>query len=148
MQRWLMVAVMALPVVLTSFRTPSPGLKWWTTHALDKVRPDDSIPNQPDKSVSISAARNEFESFQIVLRAESQEFDGVDVEISDLRGPRAGVISKKNVMIYFEGMLDLRTPSNIEGRVGEWPDRLVPRVDRYYGERRNAFPFKLPNGRN
>jgi hypothetical protein len=39
-------------------------------------------------------------------------------------------------------------PSSIEGRSGEWPDPLVPRVDTYDHEPRNAFPFKLVKRRN
>src|SRR6185369_7780826 len=31
---------------------------------------------------------------------------------------------------------------------GLWPDPLVPRVDRYANERRNAFPFTVARGRN
>src|SRR5262249_8813963 len=92
--------------------------------------------------------RNEFEPFQLVLRSTSQQIDDVDVEISDLRGPQSAVITKQNSTIYLEGYLDLQKPSNIEGHSGEWPDPLVPRVDRYYGEKRKAFPFKLADGRN
>jgi hypothetical protein len=148
MQRLIMLTAVALPLVLTSFRAPAPGLTWWTTHALDKVRPGDSVPSDLNKSVSIAAARNEFEPYQIVLRSESQSVNDVDIDVSDLRGPKGAVISKQNIAVFFEGMLDLKKPSNIEGRTGEWPDSLTPRVDRYYGERRNAFPFKLSSGRN
>jgi hypothetical protein len=91
---------------------------------------------------------DEFEPFQIVLRAGSESVDDVDVAISDLHGPRDAVISNRNATIYFEEMVDVRKPSNVEGSPGEWPDPLVPRVDRYFGERRNAFPFKLSENRN
>src|SRR5213594_3254470 len=84
MHRWLVLTIAAIPLVLSSLRTPAPGLDWWTTSALEKIRPYDRPPAAPTKSVSIAAARNEFESFQIVLRAESQEIEDVDVEISDL----------------------------------------------------------------
>src|SRR5207244_1138300 len=47
-----------------------------------------------------------------------------------------------------ERYLDLKTPSSITGGTGEWPDPLVPRVDRYAGEKRNGFPMKLTGGRN
>src|SRR5262245_58551586 len=137
MQRWLMLTLAAVPLLMTSFRTLSPGLSWWTTHALDKVRPDDSVPASLNKSVSIEAARNEFEPFQIVLRAEAESMEGVDVDITDLRGAKGAVIPKQNATIYFEAMIDLKKPSNIEGHAGEWPDALIPRTDRYYGERRN-----------
>jgi Glycoside hydrolase 123, catalytic domain/Glycoside hydrolase 123 N-terminal domain len=147
MYRLFMLTIAAVPLIV-SFKTPVGGLTWWTTHALDKVRPNDPVPASPPQSVSIAAARNEFEPFQIVLRSGSERVDDVDVAISDLRGPHDAVISNRNVSIYFEGMVDVRKPSNGEGRTGEWPDPLIPRTDRYYGERRNAFPFRLSENRN
>src|SRR5215475_1343599 len=148
MHRILMLAIAAVPMLLTSVRTPAPSLDWWTTTALDKVRPNDALPENSNKTVSVSAARNEFEPFQIVLRAVSQEIEMVDVEMSDLTGSQGAVISNQNFTVYFEPFLNLKTPSSIEGRAGEWPDPLIPRVDRYYGEKRNAFPFKLFENRN
>src|SRR5205823_9322476 len=92
-----------------------------------------------------SAARNEFEAFQVVFRAESADVDGIDLYVSDFKGPGKAAISRNNITIYFERYLDLPQPSSIEGAAGEWPDPLIPRIDRYFGERRNAFPFKLPS---
>jgi len=148
MHRWVMLAIAAVPLVLTVYLTPTPAFLWWTATALEKISPNDNPPTEPKKSASIAAARNEFESFQIVLRAQSQQIDAVDVEISDLHGPKNAVITKENVTIYLEPFVDLKQLSNVEGRAGEWADPLIPRVDRYYGQRRNAFPFKLLDGRN
>src|SRR5262249_18492425 len=94
------------------------------------------------------AARNEFEPFQVILRPEVQDIDGVDVEVTDLRG-QAGVLSSaKSISVYMERYLDLKTPSSLTGGTGEWPDPLVPRIDRYSNEKRNAFPFHLTAGRS
>src|SRR5262249_43552600 len=49
---------------------------------------------------------------------------------------------------YLERYLDFAQPSSIAGKPGEWPDALVPRVDRYFGEKRSAFPFKVASHRN
>src|SRR5262249_4474155 len=88
------------------------------------------------------------EPFQVVLRGDAQNVDDVDVEASDLTGPGGSVISKENVTIYFEPYVDLSKPSSSEGRPGEWPDPLIPRVDRYFGEHRRSFPFKVDANRN
>src|SRR5215467_11617964 len=111
MHRILMLAIATVPIVLTSVRTPAPSLVWWTTTALDKVRPSDSPPENLNKSVSVSAARNEFEPFQIVLRAVSQQIETVDVDVSDLTGPHGAIISKQNFTVYFERFLNLKKPS-------------------------------------
>ena len=148
MHRWFMLVAAAVPLLLTSFRVPNPHLMWWSTHALEKIRPYDSAPAKPARSVTISAARNEFEPFQIVLRSEAEDLNNVDVEMSDFRGPSGYVIPERNAAIYFESYIDLQKPSNIDGQAGEWPDALIPKIDRFYGERRNAFPFVLRSGRN
>ena len=127
------------------------GFVWWTTHALEKVRPDDSPAGSPGRPapVELFAARNEFEPFQLVLRAEERPLRGVDAEVTDLAAERGGAaIPSRHATVYLARPLRLARPSSIEGAAGEWPDPLVPRVDRYAGERRNAFPFDLEPERN
>jgi hypothetical protein len=120
----------------------------WTTDALHKVRPHDPIPQRPEHEVHIWAAQNEFEPFQIVLRTDKQAVTGVDVEVTDLTGDGGAIQAKDYVTIYLEKYIHITTPSSIEGEVGEWPDALIPRVDRYAGQRRNAFPVTLTAQRN
>ena len=121
---------------------------WWTTHSLAKVKPLDPVPSAPVKSVDLYAGRNEFEPFQIVLRAKTKDLSGVDIDFSDFRTPENAEISGKNVTVYLEKFVNLKRPSSIEGGDGLWPDPLIPRVDRYANEARNAFPFTLQCGRN
>jgi hypothetical protein len=126
---------------------PQPFL-WWTTNPLAKVKPLDPVPSVPAKSADLSAGRNEFEPFQIVLRAPSRELPGVDIDFSDFRTADGARIASSNVTVYLEEFVNLRRPSSIEGGDGLWPDPLIPRVDRYTNEPRNAFPFTVRRGRN
>ncbi len=143
------LALAAIPLVLVSVWQPSsPGLSWWTTNALDKVRPDDPEPDQPTQAVQIHAARNEFEPFQIVLHAGTLDVEGIDIDVTDLQNQAGARIDRDNVCIYFEPYINLKMPSSIDGASGEWPDALIPRIDRYKHEKRNAFPFTLRAGRN
>ena len=149
MSRWPFLPLAAIPLVLGFLRpAPSPALVWWTTNSLEKIRPYDRVPEHAPQSVKIQAARNEFEPFQVVLRAESPAIDAVDIEVTDLRGKSGVIPSAKYISAYLVRYLNLKTPSSVTGGTGEWPDPLVPRVDRYANERRNAFPFKLTAGRN
>jgi glycosyl hydrolase family 123 len=148
MHRWLILPIAAIPLVFSALRPAVPSFIWWTTLALDKVRPYDSPPQKLNDTVQISAARNEFESFQVVFHADSQQVDGIDLEVSDLTGPGGAVLPRSNISIYFERFMNLSKPSSIEGMAGEWPDPLIPRVDRYNGEKRNAFPFSVREKRN
>jgi Glycoside hydrolase 123, catalytic domain/Glycoside hydrolase 123 N-terminal domain len=148
MQRLLLMAIV-IPVVLAAVRPAvHPSLEWWTTDSLSKTRPYDRAPETTKNPAQLYASRNEFESFQAIFRAEGQNIQGADVEISDLKNPSGGQISKANVTIYFERYLELPQPSSIEGEAGEWPDPLIPRIDRYAKQKRNAFPFNLTGGRN
>src|SRR5262249_24767717 len=148
MSRWSFLALAAIPLALTTLRPSPPSLIWWTTDAMEKVRPYDKPPEKLTDSAQLFAARNEFESFQIVFPADSHDVSGVDAQVVDFSGPQGARISKNNATVYFDRFLDLRRPSSIEGGTGEWPDPLVPRVDRYSGEKRNAFPLTLQSGRN
>jgi hypothetical protein len=120
---------------------------YWTTHALEKIRPHDPMPSAAAHAVQLWAAQNEFEPFQIVLRAD-RDLASVDVDVSDLAGARATIPAHDDITVYFENYIHLTTPSSIEGEAGDWPDALIPRVDRYAGQRRNAFPMHLAARRN
>jgi hypothetical protein len=142
---------LALPVVLTlaGLETASggPRLSWWIQNPLEKVKPSDPVPQDPVQLADLRAARNEFEPFQIVLRSEGKDVPDLDVEFSDFRTSQGDQIEKGNITVYFEHFLQLVTPSSEDGGAGPWPDALIPRVDRYAHERRNAFPFDLQEGR-
>jgi hypothetical protein len=97
--------------------------------------------------VGLFAARNEFESFQIVLRSDGNDTDGVDVQCSDLRSSQGG-ISAANITIYAEQFMDVTRPSFAGGTPARWPDALIPRIDRYANEKRNAFPLTVRRGTN
>src|SRR6187200_2747016 len=119
----------------------------WIANPLQKVRPWDS-PKLSAKAVELFAGRNEFEPFQIVVRAETTDLTGVDIEVSDLRSSEGFQIAKSNITVYFESFMNLNRASTVEGSAGLWPDLLIPRTDRYANERRHAFPFTVPRGRN
>ena len=110
------------------------------------MRPSDP-PSGPG-SATLAAARNEFESFQVAVHAGDAPVNGLRIELATpLTGP-GGAIPAANVTMYREGYLDVRQPSDLEGSAGPWPDALIPAVDPYYGERRNAFPIDVPAGAN
>jgi glycosyl hydrolase family 123 len=99
---------------------------------------------------SLTAARNEFESFQVVVEAR-QGLDGVGVAGGGpLRGPNGAEIPAGNLTLYREVGYRVGTagkpPSDNEGGPGLWPDALIPATDYFYGERRSAFPIDLGAG--
>jgi hypothetical protein len=126
---------------------PAP-FQWWIADSLTKIRPLDPFPDSPVGSAALYAGRNEFEAFQIVLRADEKDAADIDIRVSDLRTSQGAEISRNNVTAYFEQYLNVTRPSVIGGAPGLWPDALIPRTDRYANERRNALPFAVRRGRN
>lgn len=112
-----------------------------------KIRPHDR-PVGADFA-QVVAAQNEFESFQIVIQAGEAPMENLVVSLGDpLTGSHGAMIPKGNVTIYREDYYRVKTPSDDEGTVGLWPDALIPTVDPYYHEPRQAFPIDVPAGDN
>jgi Domain of unknown function (DUF4091) len=147
-RRLLIPALLGIYAISALDATGAVPLKWWIADSLQKVSPDESAPRQLSKSADIYAARNEFEPFQIVLHAENEDASGVDIQCSDLRSPQGGRISSSNITIYAEQFMHVTRPSLSSGTPASWPDALIPRIDRYENERRNAFPLVVRRGRN
>jgi hypothetical protein len=102
-------------------------------------------------AVSLAAARNEFVSFQILLRSDTR-VTGVDVIASDLSGPGGSVLPASTARLYRQHQLELteRTYRNDEFRPGWYPDPLIPFRHPTTGEpitgaRFQAVPFDLPS---
>jgi len=120
----------------------------WSENSLTKIQPATPVKPRPS-AIYLSAARNEYEPFQVVVRSIGGALRGVDVDLSDFHGGRGAKIScRENCTIYRELYIRVTTPSGPYGSIGEWPDPLIPKIDRYAGERRNAFPFDVPQDRN
>jgi Glycoside hydrolase 123 N-terminal domain/Glycoside hydrolase 123, catalytic domain len=111
-----------------------------------KVRPMDPASGTPDASVF--AARNEFADFQVVVSAGAQTLSGLTISLSTpIRGP-GGSIPSSDVTIYREAYYDVKTPSDLEGAKGRWPDALIPTVDPFFHQARTAFPVDVPAEEN
>jgi len=92
----------------------------------------------------LTAARNEFEAFQVVIyNNRDTDLPGIDVSVDPLGGPNQAVIPASNIRVYREAYVQTLKPSNKEALLpGPIPDPLVPLVDEGYGgapETRSAF---------
>ncbi|MBI3803476.1 MAG: hypothetical protein HY282_06910, partial [Nitrospirae bacterium] len=129
---------------------------WWDT-GMAKLRQDnggtngDPVPGGGDLctasgcsrgGVTLSAARNEFEPFQIFIAATTSALSQVNVTVSDLSDGSGHLITAlvsgrpKNIVIYREHYISIVSTklSSSEAKPGLWPDGLVPKVDEYFGE--------------
>ncbi|HEV1995135.1 MAG TPA: hypothetical protein VGR03_12470 [Candidatus Acidoferrum sp.] len=105
-----------------------------------KVRPYDIISGTA--SLNVAAAHQEYADWQVLVTANGEDLTGVDVNVSNFTDGLGNVIPSSNATIYFERPLNVFYPSRFQySDVGEWPDPMVPKVDPFVHETRNAFPF-------
>jgi len=108
-----------------------------------KLRPTDPPPAR--SSIALSCARNEFCAFQIAVSADANgPVTVTDVSVADSSSSTCTqTLATSSALIYREGFLDIATASNQQGMTGMWPDPLVPKIDTFYSETRNAFPAQI-----
>jgi len=108
-------------------------------------------PEGKAKNVALAAARNEWESFQILLRSDAP-LKGVNVEPGDLKSPDKSVICAADAVLYRQHQLELTLPSyrNDNFKPGWYPDALIPfrhpltKQPLPADARFKAAPFDLP----
>jgi len=100
--------------------------------------------------VKIAAARNEWESFQILVRGD-EPVAGITVETGDLTGPGGAVLRAEDARLYRQHQFEITVPTyrNEEFRPGWYPDALIPfrhpETRKTLPEARfRAVPFDLP----
>jgi hypothetical protein len=78
-----------------TYALPSPtGVAIWTTPTMDKVLREAAVPNTQGEAITLSAAKNEFEPFQIVLR--SATTTTAVLQLSQFTGP-SSVIARTEI---------------------------------------------------
>ena len=132
--------------------TASPAA-WQVWTAGDTARVLRDEPAATTQNATLSAARNEWASFQILVRGDTP-VRGVNVEPGDLTGSNGSVIRAADAVLYREHQLELTLPScrNTQFKPGWYPDPLIPFRHPLMKEplpadaRIKAVPFNLPAG--
>lgn len=124
-----------------------PGSVWTVTGSQRLLR---SAPAEEAQSAKISAARNEWESFQIFVRA-SAAVKEIDVVAGPLTGPSGYVIDTDEMLLFRQHQMEILEGSarNDSFEVGWYPDPLIPfdipsASNPYAPVRHQAVPFDLP----
>lgn len=139
---------LALILALTSVPAARAELRVWTAtesrHVLRSESPGTEL------TVRIAAARNEWVSFQVLLRADVPAA-GVRLEAGDLQGPGGLVPRAGDARVYRQHQLHLTTGTyrNTSFKPEWYPDPLIPFVHPLTGQtlegaRMTAMPFDLP----
>lgn len=112
----------------------------WLDNTLTKYRQDGEDGISGNSSLSIGMAKNEISSFQVLIYANGETLSGVNVTVSDLE-KEDDVID--DIFLYKQFYTNYTNQSRIEYPMGSYPDALLPKVDRYFHETRNTFPFDV-----
>ena len=129
----------------------------WTAPSLHRVGMSEAAGSGAE--VSLSAARGEYESFQIVTNGAAKGLGNVNVTVSDLQGPGGQTIPRTNFTLYREKYMKVSSSSpNWKGPnqplgPGWYPDALIPFTDPETGKplsgaRLSAVPFDVKAGNN
>ncbi|MEI2643206.1 MAG: hypothetical protein V9G10_13005 [Candidatus Nanopelagicales bacterium] len=150
--------ILAAVVVSSGLVAPVPAIAdgpgVTVTGSVDRIRPEDpAVPS--DSAITISAARNEFASAQVIVRAQGAPLTGVSVVQSAPFTKGADTLPASTVTIYREDYYTVTTPSDGEVVLTNpctvncrWPDALIPTVDPIHNQPRNAWPVTVPAGEN
>ena len=162
MKRYGVVAQRALAVLL--FGSVGAGAQSVNTALSSvKVRPTDPVAT--NTTATIKAAKNEFESFQIVVTAPSGGLGSVslDMPVTLTLDRGTATIPSSEIRAYREVYSYFNNASTLDGASGYWPDALAPYQDDGMavcqssgftlcpdsGDRRTgAFPFGISGNQN
>jgi hypothetical protein len=138
---------------------------FWTASAMEAIelnQPSPVVTNgdfTPLRKVKLSAAKGEYEPFQIVVQAILGNLNNINIKVSDLESVNGSVISQSNITLYREHYIKLDRPSypgwpaNPTRGKGWYADGLIPFVDPDTGKdiqdaEIDAVPFNLAAGTN
>jgi len=120
----------------------------WTLTDTRHVRRSESAADST--TVKLGAARNEWVSFQILLRSDAP-MSGVRLDAGDLRGPDGALLRRAEARLYRQHQLrlDVGTHRNDRFKPDWYPDPLIPfqhptTGEKLEGARLTAVPFDLP----
>jgi hypothetical protein len=112
---------------------------WWCEPTY-KVNRDRFLPTQTNDAVLVSAARNEYEPFQLVIRPKSA-LSNVVVTVGDLTYLNGGgipAISSSNIEVSLVEYVPVTELFGSAGELGDYPDPLPPLLG----------PFAVPANAN
>ena len=144
---------LTLLIALFAFSLPASAQPVvWSTSSLVRTGRNDAAGT--GAQAVISAAKGEYESFQIAVQAPPGGLTNVNVSVSDLAGPGGAIIAKSNFSLFREQYVHVSQSSpNWSGAnqplgAGWYPDGLIPFADPstgipITGAAIQAVPFNL-----
>ena len=134
MKKGTLVTALALSILsLSAYSSAGEKIGLTALNSMERIGPGQDISGAA--AVKIWSAKNEVESFQVVVTAPKETINVVKVEVSDLIGRDDSKIGKDNIRLFREECVRVRmsTP-RAELPPGLYPDPLVPFIDPVTGK--------------
>jgi len=123
-----LTVIILLVAILVSPAHSAQNLRLTALNSMERIGQDQQ-PYGEDK-VQITSAKNEVESFQVVVNAPEQNIKVVNAEITDLTGKDGAKISSVNIKLFrAEYVRVRRSTPRAEFGPGLYPDPLVPFIN-------------------
>jgi hypothetical protein len=156
LQNFVAAALLSSPAIGMLAHADS-GPAVWVAPSMRRVAMTEAAGTETQ--ANLWAARGEYESFQIVAAGGANGLSGVNVTVSDLRGPSGEVIPHTNFTLFREKYQYVKSSSpNWKGSnqpmaPGWYADALIPFTDPETGKpitgaKIEAVPFDLKSGNN
>lgn len=121
-----------------SLCSPSDGRALAIVSPLEKMSPNATQPTWSPLPYHVFMAQDEYESFQVVVYG----------PVDDVLSLELDALHALEFRVSRVGYLNIVNESDCYGSTGYHPDPLIPDVDDFFREKRNAFPFSVPAGEN
>lgn len=142
----LVTGIAAVPCTPTPARA-APPVDVSVVELSHSVRPTGAVTG--GDAIQLAAARNEFEAAQVVVSPRGDVLRALTAAVAaPLSGPAGATIPLTEITVSRSAVVVASNQSDNDGTTGEFHDPLIPAVDPYYGETRNAFPYDAPADRN
>ena len=101
------------------------GTALWWCDAVHKIPRDRAVPSRSGKAATLSAAQNDWEAVQVVVRP-AAALRGLSASVSPLTGPKGATIPGGNVRLLRAYYHFVDFPTDRTGVRDFWPDALPP----------------------
>jgi hypothetical protein len=145
-----LLAVLFLSAIPAAAQAAPALLRASLAHSLLRVQPQQTPPTA--QRIRLSAARNEWAGFQVIVTADAGNLQEVNIAAAPLKGPRGAALPAPR--LYREHYVQVTKPTyRAKEPPGWWPDALIPfdipADERLPGKPRfAAAPFDVEAGRN
>lgn len=98
----------------------------WYSPVIEKVGLDEAVPETKLEFIPLDVARNEYESFQMVIRP-SQSLDNVSFVVRDAVAGDGNVLKGSDFKVFREGYVRVVNTSDAFGKPNtDYPDPIIP----------------------